>query len=52
MQANVQRASADQLLVCALILDHALIQHNNAVYPFERRDSVGDEQDRFLRELM
>ena len=52
MQANVQSASADQLFVCALILDHALIQHNNAVYPFERRDSVGDEQDRFLREIM
>jgi len=51
VQRGVQAAPDDQLFVCALILDHALIQNNNAVYPFERGDTVRDEEDGLLREI-
>jgi len=36
LQAGIQVAPADQLFVCALILDHALIQNDNSIHPLER----------------
>src|SRR5260370_960165 len=48
VQARVQAAPGDQLLVCALIFDHPLIQNNDSVHPFECGNPVRDEEDRFV----
>ena len=40
MQATVQAASIDELIVRALFFDNALIQHHDAVNPLERGDPV------------
>ena len=48
MQASIQAASTDQLLVCALIFNHPLIQYDDSVNPLERGDPVRDKEDRLV----
>jgi len=48
VQARIQAAPADQLLVCALVFDHTLVQNNNSIDPLERGNPVSDEENRLL----
>src|SRR5947207_2716378 len=48
IQVSILAPITHQMVVRALFLDDTSIQHNDAVSPFERRDPMGNENDRLM----
>lgn len=52
MQVGVETAGTYQLVVRSLFFDHASVQHDNTVNPFERGDPMRNKDDRLMGKVL